>query len=415
MSRDMQPHYPSGQDLERLAERAIVFLNRWTTLVPCFWGPSSEGKTHFVRAMAARLGARFLHVILKNMKPDDVLGAQVLTPSGELRVELSWWVKEAMAAVQEGRQVVVFLDELDKADDDLVAPILTFLRDRTVYGVALEDEEAIREGKKERRIYLVAACNPGAFDEAMRCRLAFIWWPTDPAGYYSVAGSSPLARAAVEKAAPLLAERRRRAEREPPPMPEFTKATVDALRRGEQELLRMARDERRFVLSLLMPPSLAEAVEEEMAHRQEHPPLDLLVEQPRELARLLARLELPEFVATAASALGHALKVGKREALPAITAAIYRGALAPVAAGGNGAGARREALERLAAWMAERPDKEPLGEMVADALSRLGGEAFFEELARDGLLHVREDGTLGGELVELLRALQEPVQEALIP
>jgi len=402
---DIPASYPSGPRLEELVEAAIRFLNEHTTLVPVLWGPSSEGKTFFCRTLARKMDALFIHVILKSMKPDDVAGCQIMTPEGELRVALPWWFRQAGEAAREGRKVVILLDELDKVDDDLFAPILTFLRDRTCYNVPLEDEEAVREGRAPRLVYLVGACNPGPFDVTLRRRLAFIWWPTDVQGYYRVAQESFLARLAVEEAAPELSGRRRRDEEEPPPSPEFSRATVDALRRGEAALLRMDRETRGFLLSLLMPPGLAERVArrlEEMGRPDEQ--LDYLLAHPQEAAAVLGRLPVPEFVATGISLISHAIAAGQEERLPDVMVAIFQGALAPLMRNGGG-GSQEEALERLRAWLAPRPEKEELSRLLSDALLRLGAEPFFQKAQEEGLILLDGAQVGGGLLVEALERL----------
>jgi hypothetical protein len=402
---DIPASYPCGPRLEELAEAAIRFLNEHTTLVPVLWGPSSEGKTFFCRNLAKKMDALFIHVILKSMKPDDVAGCQIMTPEGELRVALPWWFRQAKEAAREGRRVVILIDELDKSDPDLFAPILTFLRDRTCYNVPLEDEEAVRERRSPRLVYLVGACNPGAFDVTLRRRLAFIWWPGDIWGYHRVAQESFLARLAVEEAAPELSGRRRRDEEEPPPSPEFTRATVDALRRGEAALLRMDRETRNFILSLLMPPALAGKVArrlEEMS--RPHEQLDYLLSHPREAAQLLGRLPVPEFVATGVSLISHAIASGQEERLPEAVVAIFQGALAPLVDNGHGAG-RQEALERLRAWLAPRPEKEELRRLLEDALLRLGAEPFFEKAQQEGLIILDGAQIRGGLLLEALESL----------
>jgi MoxR-like ATPase len=395
-------------DLERMARSAILFLNQSSTLVPCLWGPSSEGKTHFVRSLSQEIDALFLHVILQGLKPDDALGAQVMTLEGRLVVAPSWWFEATRRAVQEGRKVVVFLDELDKVDPEITASVLTFLRDRTAFGIALEDEEAVRRGERERLVYLVAACNPGAMDEALRRRLAFIWWPTDIRRYYLAAGASELARLAVEANAQALAERRQQAE--PPPAPDFTLASLDALARGQARLLRLPKEERAFLLSLLMPREAAAEVERKLLTLSLRPEeqLDYLLEHPEEATRVLAHLPVPELVATGASLVLHAYHAGQLERLPEAFLAVLRGAIAPALERPGDPQAQQEALLRLSAWLGERPDKEELERACQEAVQRLGPDPFFAAAARDGLVVYRQvDGlpAVEGKLVELCRAL----------
>lgn len=410
MADEPSHRYPQGDELLRLARRAVLFLNEHSTLVPALWGPSSEGKTHFVRSLAREMGAHFLHVILQGLKPDDALGAQIMTLDARLVVAHSWWFQEAKELVDQGRKVVILLDEMDKVDPEIVASVLTFLRDRTALGVSLEDEEAIREGRAQRLAYLVAACNPGAMDEALRRRLAFIWWPTDVQRYYQAAAGSEIARLAIEANAQGLAQRRREAE--PPPAPDFTLASVDALRRGQSELVRLPREERAFILSLLMPQEAAAKVERELQSLPLRPDeqLDYLLQHPDEAARVLGRLPAPELVAAGASMVLHADRSGQLERIPAAFIAVLKGAVAPALERPDDPRARQEALLRLAAWLEERPDKAELRRICQEAVARLGPDPFFAEAARDNFLTFRQEGGLPkaeGALVDFCRACAE--------
>lgn len=406
--------YPFGEELEKLARAAILFLNEHSTLVPTLWGPSSEGKTQFVRSLAREMGAHFLHVILQGLKPDDALGAQIMTVDARLVTAHSWWFEKAREWVTRGEKVVIFLDELDKVDPEIIASVLTFLRDRTALGVSLEDEDAIREGRAQRLAYLVAACNPGAMDEALRRRLAFIWWPTDIRRYYQLAGGSEIARLAIEANSQQLAQRRQEAL--PPPSPDFTLASVDVLARGQTKLLRMPRQERAFILSLLMPREAAARVIrqlERLALRPEEQ-LDYLIQNPDHAVEVLARLPVPEFVATGASMVLHAYNSGQVERIPAAFISILKGAVAPALQRRDDPRARAEALERLSAWLQERPDKQELQRVCQEAISRLGPDPFFQEAARDNFVVFHSNGGLPraeGALVEFCRSFASSQEE----
>jgi hypothetical protein len=87
-----------------------------------------------------------------------------------------------------------------------------------------------------------------------------------------------------------------------------------------------------------------------------------------------------------------------------VMVAIFQGALAPLVDNGHGAG-RQEALERLRAWLAPRPEKEELRRLLEDALLRLGAEPFFEKAQQEGLIILDGGQIRGGLLVEALESL----------
>jgi hypothetical protein len=99
---------------------------------PCFVGDSGVGKTARARAMASRLGCERVEVVLLGTEmPHDVLGLPRVRGDVARLCVAERWLRASEAPT------LIFLDELDKADRDCAAAVLTLLNDMHVHGVRL--------------------------------------------------------------------------------------------------------------------------------------------------------------------------------------------------------------------------------------------------------------------------------------
>lgn len=143
--------------------------------IPVLVGPTSTGKTVIVRDIQKELGAFLKVLLLQQENPDEVAGYMV--PSEEeskkkdarngygLHYAKPPWFKDLEESDKELR--IVFLDELDKPPRELVAPLLTFIRDRK-----------LRKWSVPEGTLLIAAMNPPreTLSEPLIARLVFIPW-----------------------------------------------------------------------------------------------------------------------------------------------------------------------------------------------------------------------------------------------
>jgi hypothetical protein len=109
-----------------------------TAIWPCLVGETGTGKTARARELAKRLGCEAMEVVLLGTElPHDVLGLPRVRGSVATHLVAERWVKAAE------RPTLVLLDELDKADRDCVAAVLTLLSERRVYNLVLHPQTAI--------------------------------------------------------------------------------------------------------------------------------------------------------------------------------------------------------------------------------------------------------------------------------
>jgi hypothetical protein len=105
---------------------------------PCFVGDSGVGKTARARAMAERLGCEHVEVVLLGTEmPHDVLGLPRVRGDVARLCVAERWLRAAE------QPTLVFLDELDKADRDCAAAVLTLLNDMHVHGLRLHPRSVV--------------------------------------------------------------------------------------------------------------------------------------------------------------------------------------------------------------------------------------------------------------------------------
>lgn len=211
-----------SDDLLPMVEEAVEFLMTTNTLVPVMWGPTSQGKTWtVVNGIARKHDAQVIHVQLGARKPWDVTGFERFIEHLEVSKDvLPEWFRVACALVEEGKNVILFLDELGTARDETREVVYTFLRDGHVRGVPLP-----RRGEKA---FVIGATNPFDPRGALLARCAFI--PVMPSrDRLRKLAKGPLSRWLADNGtiiAPPDAEREWQAE--PPPVAPIVNAANEA-------------------------------------------------------------------------------------------------------------------------------------------------------------------------------------------
>ena len=368
---------------DRLVLQAVRIVTKWSTLVPVFYGVSSAGKTFFAERLAAAIGAEFIHLLLQQSKPDDVAGCQVITLEGELTVELPWWFKRARAAAAAGRPVVIFLDELNLARDEVKAAVMTFMRERKLYDAQLTGD-----------VLVLGACNPGAFEEAFRRRCVFIPWPMDQERLAVVAGESALAQAFLRLSGEEI-NAANSAVKYRPPAPEFSAVPVALLAAAEADILGLDRQERAYVLRLLMPEEKADALLKELARGARS--LDAFLEDPERLADQVARLPAVDAVALLSGLIAEAHACGREDAVVLFAATAHFGILRT-----EDEIVRAEKYQRYLLALDEQ-----VRERVRTAVSRLGQAEARRIVEEAGLIAwpgAAQGADPEGAIVDALRA-----------
>lgn len=116
---------------------------RQQVLIPYLVAPSGYGKTSIVEEYCAKRGLKLVKFLLGTMLEYDVLGLLK-----EKNGTAEWCLSSLWDdAVKEG--CVVFLDELDKAREEVVAAVLTVITSREVLGRKLHPDTIIIAGGQE--------------------------------------------------------------------------------------------------------------------------------------------------------------------------------------------------------------------------------------------------------------------------
>lgn len=138
---------------------AAYWIATHTNLVPCFWGPTSSGKTYSVLELARRLGLEPKILLLSQEVPSEVCGFYTEAKGGRISKELPPWYSV-------DKKILLFLDELGNAREQTLGAIQHLLREKNLQGVPLASGSLT-----------MAALNPAHLDGAIRERLAFIHFP----------------------------------------------------------------------------------------------------------------------------------------------------------------------------------------------------------------------------------------------
>jgi MoxR-like ATPase len=129
-------------------------------------GDAGKGKSSLVRQVAESMGARLIDRRLSECEPSDLVGLPYLATEGKQKVTKfarpSWWPTD------EDEKVILFLDELDRAKEDMQPVAMQLTLDRRAGDTVLPDN-----------VMIVAAMNgeryqTAAVDQALMSRFAVV-------------------------------------------------------------------------------------------------------------------------------------------------------------------------------------------------------------------------------------------------
>lgn len=151
-------------------------------------GAPGTAKTATIEAIAAERGAYLEVVIASAQDPTTILGIPM--PSEDRKYTeptMPGWARRINAAAAEGRECILFLDELTTVPPSVQAPLLGVVQSRRAEGWTLPADCRI-----------IAAANPPdlavggwALDAAMANRWAHIEWPAPAAAWTQWAKTQP--------------------------------------------------------------------------------------------------------------------------------------------------------------------------------------------------------------------------------
>jgi hypothetical protein len=110
------------------------------------WGAPGIGKTAMVEEVAEKRGAHLETLIGSTMDPTDL--ARPFIDDGKYKMSPPPWVDRLTSATAEGKQAILFLDELTCAPGSIQAALLRVVQSRMVCDVSI------------KRTKIVAAANP---------------------------------------------------------------------------------------------------------------------------------------------------------------------------------------------------------------------------------------------------------------
>lgn len=251
---------------EVTTNEAFEANGRLPSKIPVLIGPTSTGKTVTAYALGKEFDALVKIILLQQENPDEVAGYLVpanmvsgATNGYHLKYAKPEWfqeLEESSAPVK-----IVFLDELDKAPRELIAPVLTFMRDKI-----------LRRWKAPYSTFLIGAMNQAdqPLSEAFIARCIFIPWlqkqDEDKEQFPSLGE--------------LIQSFAYDATVEFPPLPEkLDKAALHFLATARQHPWFWEQDVRELLIRGMLAPAAAEMALRFFSHIM-RPPVDVLIQSP---------------------------------------------------------------------------------------------------------------------------------------
>lgn len=113
-----------------------------TDITPMIWGEHGLGKSSVVKQLAQSNGLEFIDLRLSQVEAGDLIGMPDRSQGKTVWLEPLWWPKP-------GTKGILFLDELNRAKEDVLQCVFQLVLDKELYTHKLPEQWKI-----------VAACNP---------------------------------------------------------------------------------------------------------------------------------------------------------------------------------------------------------------------------------------------------------------
>ena len=146
----------------------LVEFNRvqeYPILHPCLIAPSGSGKSYTVESLARKFNLPIHVLLLQTMLEYEVIG--IPQPAGTVKVVPAEWIKAF-----DGKEGLVFIDEIDKPREEVISSILSLLASGHINGWDLSKVSFILAGQAPPEMDSLTG-------EAFRRRMIIIpqsWW-----------------------------------------------------------------------------------------------------------------------------------------------------------------------------------------------------------------------------------------------
>lgn len=108
------------------------FITKSVKVAPLFVGPMGVGKSQIVKQVAEKLGIGLIDLRLAQMEPGDIIGMPRIAEGKTVWAKPCWWPEE-------GTKGILFLDELNRAPNDVRQAVFQLVLDRHMHTHALPD------------------------------------------------------------------------------------------------------------------------------------------------------------------------------------------------------------------------------------------------------------------------------------
>lgn len=362
---------------------AAFWLAKNTELVPTFVGPTASGKTWLAHEMAREFGeAKLVTILLQQDTPEEVAGFQAKLEGVEKLSALTpYWFDSAQEALNEGRNVIIFFDELGLAHEATRGAIYTFLRNREIRGKHLTCKHA--EPACSQCLLVLAAMNPADLAPAMLTRIAQLHVPVDR-NYLLNMSSTSLAKR-IAQIAPISNDAHAHTSNRMPDGPTvYTPAHAAVVNKFDRTFWGLEEATRLVIASSVLPSAIVEEVMREDSLST--PSISEQIRRPELIVPIMKALDVPAAVANA-KAMWDAFPSYSdfKEVAPALAQLEY---------------ALVSDENKMEAWL-EAPENEETASWFS-GLGEAGAQIMKEELERTNLFNFNPTNPSGALLDAML-------------
>ena len=236
-------------------ELAVVWMAEHTNRVPCLVGPTASGKTRMAIKIAQERQAELITILLQQDTPEEIAGFQA--PIGDQLLALApYWFDRAQKALHEGRNIVLFFDELGLSHEATRGAIYTFLRDREVRGRRLSCQHDVVACVS--CCLVISAMNPAELAPPMLSRIAQFHVPMDREHMVSLA-KTDLARR-IARIAPISGKHPSLSNDPPPPPSTYDLSAQAVVNAFDLAFWNLSEGTRSAIVTAVLPPALIDEV-----------------------------------------------------------------------------------------------------------------------------------------------------------
>lgn len=133
-------------------------------VVPCIWGPQGIGKSQIVKQYTNDTKLQFIDLRLSLMEPGDLMGMPTIEGDQTIFKKPAWFPRE-------GTGGVLFLDELNRANEDILQAVFQLILDRRINNHILPEQWQVVCAGNHGKDFIVNELDPALMNRFCHVQL----------------------------------------------------------------------------------------------------------------------------------------------------------------------------------------------------------------------------------------------------